>query len=186
MKKFVLNALIASAAMVPVLAQAQSAYVGAGILVADYHVGGNFSYSHDSVRQADTGLKFYTGYNFNNKFGIEIGYSDLGQAGGPGNYFNIKPRPLYLAGTGTWQVSPRFALTGKLGVASTRTKFSNQDGSITHTEHKTSLMAGFGTVFTISKRVQGVVEFEHFGKVVDAGGGTVKVHSLSTGVRFNF
>lgn len=186
MKKFVLNALIASAAMVPVLAQAQSAYVGAGILVAEHRIGRNFAYSNDSTRQADTGLKIYTGYNFNNKFGIEVGYSDLGTSGGPGNYFNIKPRPLYLAGTGTWQVSRRFSLTGKIGAASTRTKFSNQDGSITHTENKTTLMAGFGTVFTITKRIQGVVEFEHFGKVVDAGGGTVKVQSLSTGVRFNF
>jgi OOP family OmpA-OmpF porin len=186
MKKFVLNALIASAAMAPVLVQAQSAYVGAGILVSNYHSGGNLQYSTDTGSQADTGFKLYTGYHVNDKFGIEAGYVDLGEAVVAGKYFFVKPRSFYFAGTGTWQVSRRFALTGKLGVAASRSKFSNLNGSLTQTENNTSLMAGFGTVFTITKRVQGVVELEHFGKVVDVGGGTLKANTFSTSVRFNF
>ena len=185
MKKIVLKAVLATAVMAPVLAQAQSAYVGASILVSRQNSGGNLQFANDTS-QSDVGFKLVTGYHFNDKFGIEAAYVDMGDSVVAGNLLLVAPRALYLAGTGTWQLSPHFALTGKLGLAANRSKFSTFSGSQTHTENKTTVMAGFGTVFTITKRMQGVVEYEHFGKVVNVSGGSVTVDTISTGVRFNF
>ena len=184
MKKNILFALIAAAAIAPVAAQAADTYVGADV------GRGNQKLTVEgvgSLKDNATAFKVYGGYEFNANFGIEAGYADLGKSsvGGNGMTITANPHSLYLAATGTMPLAERFALTGKIGVAKTRTDVTATGASDDHT-NQTSLMFGVGTSYAVTPTVMAVVEYENFGKVIDQDGVNLKANTLSVGVRFKF
>ena len=183
MKKNILIALIAAAAIAPVAAQAES-YVGASIGRGEQKLSID---GVGSIKDHDTAYKFFGGYQFNSTFGIEAGWADLGKTEitGGGETATAHPRSLYVAATGTWPLAERFALTGKIGAARTRTSFT-VTGEADDKVNNTSLLLGVGTTYAITPTVLAVVEYEHFGKVVDEDGGNLKANVLSVGVRFKF
>ena len=178
MKKNILIALIAAAAIAPVAAQAES-YVGNSIGRGEQKLSGDFS-----AKDHATTYKFFGGYQFSTTFGIEAGWADLGKAeaivaGGPAT---MHPRSLYVAATGTYPLAEGFALTGKIGAARTRTTLSFDIDK----KGNTSLLLGVGGTYAITPTVLAVVEYEHFGKIVDEDFGSLKANVLSAGVRFKF
>ena len=181
MKKNILIALIAAAAIAPVAAQAES-YVGVSIGRGEQ----KWSADGDSIKDHDTAYKFFGGYQFDTNFGIEGGWTDLGkfemtEDGGISSH----PRVLYVAATGTYPLANGFALTGKIGAARTRTTLA-VSGIGEGTETKTTLLLGVGGTYAITPTVQAVAEYEYFGKVFNDDGLTMKPSALTVGVRFKF
>lgn len=180
MKKSILTALIAAAAIAPVAAQADS-YVGVNVGRTQQ----KFNSAVLSAKDNSTAYKVYGGYQFTPYVGIEGGYNDLGTGEVKGiDGGKAKAKQIYVAATGTIPLGERFALTGKAGVASTRTTLSNVLGSDKY-KH-TGLMLGVGATYAITPTALAVVEYEDFGKTAKEDSFTMKAHVLSAGVRFKF
>jgi OOP family OmpA-OmpF porin len=182
MKKNILIALIAAAAIAPVAAQAES-YVGASIGRGEQ----KWSADGDSIKDHNTAYKLFGGYQFNANVGIEGGWTDLGKfdMSDAGVTLSSHPRALYVAATGTYPLANGFALTGKIGAARTRTTLT-LSGVGEGTESKTRLLLGVGGTYAITPNVQAVAEYEYFGKVFNEEGLTMKANALTVGVRFKF
>jgi len=180
MKKIII-ALIAAAAIAPV-AHAQSSYVGASVGRSEQKVSVT-----SSLDESATAYKLYTGYMFNQNFGIEAGWTDHGNAKRTIGPFTLgaHPRSLYLAATGSFPVSERFAIIGKLGAASNRTRLS-ATGDNDERFKETSALVGVGATFAITPSMLAVVEYENYGKVFKDEGDSMKVNTLSAGIRFKF
>ncbi len=179
--KNILIALIAAAAIAPA-AQAQSSYVGASAGRSEQKVSVS-----SSLDESTTSYKLYTGYMFNENFGIEAGWVDHGKAERTLGPFTVgaHPRSLYLAATGSFPVSERFAVIGKLGAASNRTRVS-ATGETDERFKETSALIGIGATFAITPSMLAVVEYENFGKVFKDDEDNMKVNTLSAGIRFKF
>jgi OOP family OmpA-OmpF porin len=181
MKKTLLIALLAAAAIAPA-AQAETSYLGASIGRSEQNP------SIDGINTLkDTAFKVTAGYMFNQTFGIEAGYVDLGKAEEKLGAFTIgsHPRALYIAATGTIPLSDRFALTGKIGAANTRTTLTST-GDPEDKYKETSALIGIGATFAITPSMLAVVEYENFGKIVKDDGENLKANMLSLGLRFKF
>jgi OOP family OmpA-OmpF porin len=175
-------AVIAAAAL-PVAAQAETAYVGAGLGSAQQTASIK---DFGTVKERDLAVKVFTGYNFDENFGVEAGFSDFGKAEfnsrGDGN----KARSFYAAGTATLPLAERWALTGKLGIAKNRSKVVVRgEGDIK--DKKTDALIGIGATFAVTKQISAFLEYENYGNVgKPVNGSSLKVAVLSTGIRFSF
>ena len=183
MKKNLLIALIAAAGIGPFAAQAQSDFgVNLGSSDQKLSVDGGGSESDRA-----NGFRVYAGSAFTKNFGIEGGFVKHGSIEvdlGDGNVAYSRPKTFYVAGTGTIPLSPRFSLLGKLGVGFNRTDFGYNDMSVLHRE--TAPFIGVGASFAFTPEVQGVVEYEHYGKLFKDDGVKIEGSMISVGVRFGF
>ncbi len=173
---------IAVAAAAPVLAQTTPAYVGVSVGRADQELDASlFTASHDS-----TAAKLVAGYRVNDTFGIEIGYlhQRTAELALSGTILSAKPRSFYAAATVGIPLTPEFALFGKLGASANRVKLSNF-GAGERSESSTTALAGVGLSYAFTPTLAAVVEYEHFGKVLDEGV-TLKANLLSVGLRASF
>ena len=181
MKNKLFIALIAAAAIAPA-AQAQSSYVGASAGRSELKVSVS-----SALDDSATAYKVYAGYMFNENFGIEAGWADHGKAERNLGLYTVgaHPRSLYLAATGSFPLSERFALIGKIGAASNRTRVFATDEADERLK-ETSALIGIGATFAITPSMLAVVEYENFGKVIKDEGESMKVSVLSAGIRFKF
>jgi len=142
------------------------------------------------VTDSDTAFQIAGGYRYTPNFGVEVGYTNFGTAtiAAAGASVSAKPQSVHLAATGTWNLTPEFAFTGKLGIARTSTKINERDGTFSDssTEKKTSLMYGIGVSYAFTPVLAAVAEYQDFGKIIDRDGGTLKAHVVSAGIRFSF
>ncbi len=178
-----LIALCAAIGCAPIAAQAADPYFGMQIGRAHQQMDfGPFSEAEDS-----TAFKIVTGLRFANILGAEAGFVQHGVAEMPlsGTIMTLRPRSVYLAATATVPLSTQYALLGKLGVSYHRTGLSNFGGN-TRSRSATTPMAGIGIAYLFTPAVSGVLEYEHFGKVVDDCCLTVKSNVLSLGLRTTF
>lgn len=137
------------------------------------------------------------GYQFSDRFGLELGYANYGspQTSGPvsGSTLEVTQEisGFRFSGTASFPVSSSFALTGKLGFASTNLNF-NSKVKVTpplifpHTASNTSLAYGIGVKYNISKTVALRAQYENLGKIGDETIGTDTLSLLTVGVSFNF
>jgi OmpA-OmpF porin, OOP family len=181
MKTKLFAAVLVAAAFAPVAAQAQT-YIGGSIGSSEQKAG--------DEKESHVGYKLFAGYQFNETFGLESGYVDLGKISVSGDNFSVSshPQALYFAGTATWPLSTEFSLFGKAGVSANRTKVSatvgNTSGS--DTTSKTTAIVGVGAAYAMSKNLSLTVEYENFGKVIDEAGSSVKADLFSVGIRYKF
>jgi OOP family OmpA-OmpF porin len=184
MKKHLLIALLAIAGLSPMLAQAQSAYLGASVGRAEQKAS---VHGFGSISDSDTGAKLFGGYQVNPMFGIEAGYAVLGEM--PQRAGNIiisaEPTSLYLAATATFPLAPQFHLTGKLGYARNTTKL-RLSGYANDKEDDNSMVVGIGASYALQNNLALVLEYENFGKVIKNNGIKLKADLLSVGLRLNF
>ena len=181
MKKNLLIALIAAAAIAPVAAYAQ-AYVGATGGIAHQKAAN----AGTELKDHDISFKFFGGYQFEKHFGVEAGYvllNSLRTDADPS--YTVTPQTAYLATTVFYPLNNKFSLTGKFGIASTRTEVASSTMKPQFHRH-TSPVLGFGMSYVLTPSIIAVAEYENFGKVVNDNAGTLKADNLAVGIRVNF
>jgi OOP family OmpA-OmpF porin len=201
MKK-VLFALVASAAaLAGTSAYAQSntqdaagtAYIGAGVVGSryDFDTAGAGAVSGDNHSGTKAAGKIYGGYNIDQTWAVEAGYTDFGKRsynytqGGAAGGLNTDAHSYYVAGKGTWPVARDFAVFGKLGVARNHNEVTTSGiASVSGSDNKTALYASVGGEYAINKNVKVSLEYENYGKNdIDTGR---KASAITAGLRYNF
>lgn len=165
-------------------AQAQQSYVGVSVGQTEQKL--DLS-GFGSVKDEDTAFKLTTGYRYDQTWGLEAGYVHHGEGEISGGALRVtsKPQSLYLAGTATLPLPNQFSLFAKLGASYNRTKLS-ATGAGSDKENRTTLLAGIGAAYAFTPTVSGVIEYEHFGKLLDEDQGELKAQTVTIGVRATF
>jgi len=156
-----------------------------------------------TVDGKDTGFKIFGGYEFNQYFGVEIAYVDLGKASYSGRYGaatvtggKVDVWGLNFSAVGILPLNPSFSLFGKLGVFGWEAKWSDTTGGFPYssTENGGDFSVGVGLNFTFNQNFSARVEWERFrvGGGEDAytglpnSTGSANADLLSLGVVFKF
>lgn len=183
MKKNILIALIAAAGIAPFAAHAE-AYVGVNAGRTQQKLSSD---GIGSVKDHSTAYQVNGGYQITPMFGVEVGYSDLGEATirSGADFVTASPSGAYVAATGNFKLSQEFSLIAKAGVTRMNTDIIT-NGPSAPTMHHTSMMVGFGATYAITPAVLAVVEYQNFGKVIKEDGGSLKAQALTVGVRMKF
>jgi OOP family OmpA-OmpF porin len=183
MKKLIV-ALIASAAAISA-AQAQTTqprgYVGAGVAIADH------DYSIGGVTEKDdykAAGKIYGGYELNQTWAVEAGYTDLRASdfsynGGTGT---SKGYGYYVAGKATMPINEQFSAYGKLGVENSVRKLNTTTG-LNMKDSETGAYAALGLQYKVSQDVALTAEYERYGKSKDFG---AKADVWTLGAKYSF
>ncbi|MBP1205680.1 OOP family OmpA-OmpF porin [Duganella sp. 1411] len=194
MKK-ILFALVASATALSATSafadDAGTGYIGAGVVGSRYEYNAPGAVSSDNHSGYKAGGKVYGGYNIDQTWAVEAGYTDFGKksynytANGLPGGIHTDAHSYYLAGKGTWPVNQQIALFGKLGVARNTNKVSTSGiSSVGGDNDKTALYASVGAEYAINKNVKVSLEYENYGKNdIDTGR---KAGAVTAGLRYAF
>lgn len=184
MKKLSLLTLLASAALLPLAAQASDDYAGVSIGRVEHKVKVD---RVGELKDNDTGYKFYFGHKITDTFALEVGYAGLGKGeiSGGGRSVSAEPRSINAAVVATFPINPKFALFGKVGFSQNRTRVS-ASGVGSFKENDTNTLLGVGGTFQFSPNMAVVVEFEDFSKTIGDRSVQLKNNMLSAGIRFGF
>lgn len=133
-----------------------------------------------SCDDKDTGFKLFGGYNFNQNFGVEIGFVDLGEitATGPGGTARLESDGFQAVAVGIIPINPQFGVFGKLGLFMWDVTASGPGGSLS--DDGTDIMFGAGVAWRFTPQLSLRGEWERF----DFDGDDVDM--LSVGLQFNF
>jgi OOP family OmpA-OmpF porin len=189
MKKILFAAVLGAVLVVPFSAQAAGGYVGGSFGQSHYDLD-DASLTATSRDDKDNAWKLYGGYEFNQNWGVEVGYANFGELR---NVYNVtgtnvtltaKAHSVYFAGTGTLPLNDQFSVFGKLGLAANHTSATGAAGrfSISDNGNKTSAMIGVGAAYNVTKNVAVTLEYENFGKVAE----DAKAQMWSLGARYKF
>lgn len=152
--KTILAVLLLALSATPVMAQQKSAtttYIGAsaGYAISDIAKDfGNEAYVSPATKKDDsaTGFKVYGGVLWGT-WGLELGYYNLGSYKAESNIDADKfaVNAFAVSAVGSWPLNDKWLLTGKVGLAPTKTKYTCEKncGGISNNE-KTSTAALFG------------------------------------------
>lgn len=182
MKQVVL--LLAALAAAP--AFAQNVYVAGSVGQSVYSMSIDGEKGNDSAG----GFTAAVGYRVTPAFSVEGGYAAFGKITDSygSDSISIKSDAIYGALVGTFPISANISLTGKLGVARGSSRFNldidNQTGSFK--ENATGVMFGFGAAYAVTPKLALVTEFQHFGKVMNEDGFSIKAALVSVGARYAF
>ena len=188
---------------------AQSSYVGVGVLRGGISGPGlsatilGTAVNGTGDKTTATGAKVYGGYNFDQNWGMELGYNNLGNKYsvhgyvGPTPYgISMKASNWYLAGTGTLPLSKEFSLLAKLGVAANRAEGGTAcvlvDCVSVGSKNRSQLMYGVGASYAFSKNWGARLEYEHFGKLSNDNfwgvgtGGAIKGSAGTLSAKYTF
>lgn len=188
-KQFI--ALLIAAVAFPIAAQAaqpgQQSYMGVDVGHAERKLSVD---GDDYGKENKTSFKLYGGFNYSQYFGVEVGYANFDKIRTNDNasQIDLKTSAVYVAATGTWPVTPEFALFGKVGITSNQVKGSIDlpfySGS--GTKNQASALFGAGASYRVTRNVALVVEYEDFGKLFKDDGIEIKANTISGGVRYSF
>lgn len=191
MNKKLFAGVLGVALVLPVIAQAESMYVIAGIGQSEYTDASAAGISYPDLKA--TAGQIGVGYMVDKTWGGEIGYIHFGNDSssspsvGTGT-LNVKNQAIYLAGIGKLPLSDSFSIFGKLGIAVNKSK-GNAAGETTvvYSESadktKVTAMMGVGAGYQFTKELEGYVDYSYFGKVSDT---SIKLSLISVGVRYGF
>ncbi|MBF8177943.1 outer membrane beta-barrel protein [Herminiimonas contaminans] len=189
-------AVLGAAFILPFTAQAEGAYVGFNGGRAQQKL--NIYEDGSSGKDSATAYKFYGGYEFNQYFGVQGGYVDMGKARGSYEDDGVKGtlqskiKSLYVAVIGSLPVNQQFSLFGKLGVSRNRVKLMDnwvEDGVAWRawgSETRTKPLIGVGAEYKFTKNWAMVAEYEDFGKVLKGEGANLKARMYSVGLHYHF
>ena len=124
-----------------------------------------------TVDGTDTGYKLFGGYQFNQHFGLELAYVDLGKVSYSGSSGaapvtggKVETSGINFSAVGTLPLNPSFALFGKIGVFVWDAKASDVTGGapFSATDDGTDVSYGIGASFNITKNISARAEWERF------------------------
>jgi OOP family OmpA-OmpF porin len=194
MKKKLFATILGVALVLPFSAQAAGGgYAGAAFGQSTYDIDdtGLTATSRDETGNA---LKLYGGYAFNQNWGVEGGYANLGTMrnvyteSGINVGTTVKSYSVYVAGTGTLPLNDQFSLFGKLGLTTNHASISatatgsGGSATVSDSDSKASTMFGIGASYAFTKNLALTMEYENFGKSAE----DVETQMWSLGVRFKF
>jgi OOP family OmpA-OmpF porin len=190
MKTAISIALIGLAATVSTGAAAQDmgGYVGASVGQAkaksfcDGFVG-------SGCDDKDTAWKVFGGYNFHRHFGVELGYTDLGDATATvgATTFKFETKGIELTAVGIWPINERFSLFGKAGVYRWDLDVSATAGLVDIDENGTNFTYGFGLHYYFRPNIAIRAEWQKYKHVGESSTtGRSDLNMISAGVVFRF
>jgi OOP family OmpA-OmpF porin len=170
MKKLIVALIAGAAAMSAAQAQNFSdtqphAYVGVGVSTAkniqsdDYKLGG----------------KIYGGYQVNQTWAAEAGYTDLGDHGA------TKGNGYYVAAKATMPINEQFSAYGKVGVQHSERKYNSPALNLKDTD--TGAYGALGVQYKLNQQVALTAEYERYGKEKDIG---AKANVWTVGANYSF
>lgn len=162
-----LYTLLACSLLLPLTARADDPYLKLGV--------GWSRFDFDAVAENKTGFSIAYGAKYDKVWGLETGYVHFGSDSNGifdsnGNPSTLKAQAIYLAGTGSYEMSPQAALFAKLGLAVKR--YSVGGDSQTYTRW----MGGIGAEWRLTKEWGASLAYDYFGK---SDGLTLSQTSLS-------
>jgi hypothetical protein len=190
MKKLIFALIAGATAMAAAQAQetAPHAYVGAGVATADHNFSLPGATGVDSDGYKASG-KVFGGYEFNQTWGVEAGYTDFrkshanytlngttGRADSDGHSF-------YVAGKATAPINDQFSVYGKVGAAYNKSNLTATDPSLNTEFSKTEAYGALGVQYNLNKQVALTAEYERYGKAKDFG---AKADVWTVGAKYNF
>ncbi len=161
-----LAALLMASLLLPALpaaAQSTPFYIGGGAGLSSIDLCGDPALAGaTSCDDEDTGFKIFGGYNFNQNFGVELGWVDLGEisVSGPGGTATAEADGFQAAAVGILPINPQFSIFGKLGVYMWDAEV-NAPG-ISASDDGTDLMFGVGGAFHFTPQLSIRAEWERF------------------------
>lgn len=142
-----------------------------------------------SCDEKDTAWKIFGGYQINRNFGVELGYTDLGEvsATGAGVRINLETTAWELVGVGSFPVADRFSLYGKLGFYRAENKVSSNIAGISGDKTTTDLTFGVGVRYDFTRSMGVRAEWQRYSKVeAPSGLGDSDIDVLSIGLVVKF
>lgn len=148
-------------------------------------------FSDATYRDTHLAWKVNAGYQFTTRWGVELGYVDLGRVDYRSQIVTIAGTPplvssggidttaFTLAGTAALPLNDRFSLFAKLGAYDWKSSTSNAQTQSTYRDRSTDAFAGVGFRYQLTPKVSVVVESEHFL-------GDDRNIVVSTGLRYKF
>jgi OOP family OmpA-OmpF porin len=165
-------------------------YVGGGIGQSQVDVDLSGAQPGTSVDDKDTSFRVFGGYQFNKYFGVELGYSELGESKGnepaPGvGAFTFEAKAWDLVAVGTLPLANNFSLVGKLGFYKGDLEYKDAVDSLS--ESNTDLTYAIGAQYDFSKNLGIRAEWQQYksmGKKDTIGESDVDVFGVSVLYRF--
>jgi OOP family OmpA-OmpF porin len=133
--------------------------------------------------------KIFGGYEFDQHWGVEAGYTDLGKTGfyvPQADYLahaEMKSFGVYAAAKYTAPLTERSSVYGKLGLSHTESKLRANAPGWNDTERHDGLYAAAGLQYKLTEKVSMFAEYERYGKRQANG---PKNHVLDAGLKYGF
>lgn len=142
-----------------------------------------------SCDDTDVGWKIAAGYQFNQYFGAELFYSDIGEAdaegviGATAATADVDIDGFGLALTGAVPLGEKFSLIGRVGIYSWDADGSGSAGAVTISadDDGTDMVYGIGGQYDFTDRLGLRIEWEHYDDVADDD-----LEMISASVVFSF
>lgn len=190
MKKLIVALIASAAAMSAAQAQqtAPRAYVGAGVASADHEFDRAGATNVDTAGYKASG-KIFGGYDFNQTWGVEAGYTDFRKSdvnysiGGANVRGETKGHSTYLAAKATLPVNEQVSLYGKLGVARNKSELNTINAVENISRSKTEAYGAVGAQYNLNQDVALIAEYERYGKSKDFG---QKADVWTIGAKYSF
>jgi OOP family OmpA-OmpF porin len=179
MKKVMLALLVGFCALGAAQAQTTTphAYVGIGLAGAD----------NQTVDSWKAGGKIFAGYEFDQNWGVEAGYTRFGRTAFsfPQSSWtvrgNIKGDGSYATGKYTLPLNDKVSAYGKLGVSYSERTYNSDAGALG--EHDTGVFAGAGLQYKLTQNVALTGEYERYGHKKTLG---AKADIFTVGLKYGF
>lgn len=191
MKKLLAITFISAAAMSAAQAQtttAPRAYVGAGVASVDHEFKRSGATNVDTDGYKASG-KLFGGYEFNQTWGVEAGYTDYRKSdvsytiGGVNTRGETKGHSTYLAAKASMPINEQVSLYTKLGVARTKNELETVNAAQNFSRSKNEAYGALGAQYTLNQNVALVAEYERYGKSKDVG---AQADVLTIGAKYSF
>lgn len=161
-------------------------------------LGGGFSKTSITDDDRDTGYKILGGYQFNRNFSLEGGYFDLGEFGFTATTVpvgtlngNIKLKGLSLDAVGTFPITEKFSVMGRVGLnyAQARDSFTGT-GAVNvlnpnPSKRETNYKYGLGLQYALTDALGMRLEAERY-RIDDAVGNKGDIDLISVGLIYMF
>ena len=171
-KLFATAVLVLSGMVAASQASAQAFYIGGSVGKSDIDDEITTGLiTSGSVDGKDTGFKIFGGYQFNQYFGLDLAYVDLGKASYSGSFFGtpvtggkVEVWGLNISAVGTLPLNPSFSLFGKVGLFSWEAEASDVTGGVPFSakDDGADLSIGLGLSYNFTKNVSARVEWQRF------------------------
>jgi len=182
--------LVLSGLLAASQASAQGFYIGGSVGQSNFDDSNAIPdlITSGTVDSTDTGYKIFGGYQFNQHFGLELAWVDLGKATYSGAFLGasvtggtVETSGLNFSAVGTLPLGSNFALFGKVGFFTWESKASDVTGGVPFSgkDDGTDVSFGIGASYNFTKNFGVRAEWERFKAVGD-------IDLLSIGAVYKF